>query len=382
MARVWPFASPVKYRSLGSMNRERWQKTDELLDGALDQPPGDRPRWLRERCGDDEELCREVEKLLSLAETEDDRLRPEGAFAGPIFEEVARELAELERASDVRQVQIGDQLGAYRLVEFLGKGGMGRVYAAEDGKLGRRVALKVLPPELANAERRKRFETEAKAVAALNHPNIVHLYSIEETEGLYFLTMELVTGETLSERIPVGGLPLKKFFPIAIPIADALAAAHERGVVHRDLKPGNVMIGEDGRVKVLDFGLAKLDPEGASGLMGEISATQEGHVIGTVSHMSPEQAEGKFIDHRTDIFSLGVLLYEMCTGHLPFAGDSPTAILSSILKDAPSAVNEVNPKLPRELGRVIKRCLAKDPDRRYQTAVDVRNELEEIEYEL
>jgi Tol biopolymer transport system component/serine/threonine protein kinase len=359
------------------MDRARFQKVDELLDGALDHPPEERSRWLQERCSGDGDLRREVERLLALAEAEDDRLRPDGAFAGIIFEEVAREL---DRGSGLRQIEVGDQLGPYRVVELLGKGGMGRVYSAEDGKLGRRVALKVLPPELASAERRKRFETEARAVAALNHPNIVHLYSIEEEEGIFFLTMELVTGATLGDTIPEGGLPLKKFFQIAIPIADALATAHERGVVHRDLKPGNVMIGGDGRVKVLDFGLAKLDAEGAP--RGEDSATQEGHVLGTVSHMSPEQAEGGSVDHRSDIFSFGVILYEMCTGRLPFTGGSPAAVLSSILKDTPAAVTDVNPRLPRDLSRVIKRCLAKDPERRYQTAVDVRTELEELEYEL
>ena len=359
------------------MDRERFQKMDELLDGALDRPPEERSRWLGERCAGDDDLLREVERLLALAEVEDDRLKPDGAFSGIIFEEVAREL---ERGSGVRQVQAGDQLGPYRVVEFLGKGGMGRVYAAEDGKLGRRVALKVLPPEAASEERRRRFEMEAKAVAALNHPNIVHLYSTEEEDGVFFLTMELVTGATLAETIPEGGVPLKKFFQIAIPIADALATAHERGVVHRDLKPGNVMIGAEGRVKVLDFGLAKLDSEG--GLMGAGSATLDGHVLGTVSHMSPEQAEGRSIDHRTDIFSFGVILYELCTGRLPFTGGSPAAVLSSILRDTPVAVTELNPRLPRDLGRVIKRCLAKDPERRYQTAVDIRTELEELEYEL
>ena len=359
------------------MDRERFQKVDELLDGALDLSPEERSRWLLERCAGDEELRREVERLVALAEVEDDPLTPDGVLAGPIFEEVAREL---ERGGSTRVVQVGDQLGPYRLVELLGKGGMGRVYAAEDGKLGRLVALKVLPPEAASEERRRRFEREAKAVAALNHPNIVHLYTIEDEDGVFFLTMELVTGDTLGAAIPEGGFPLKKFFQIAIRIADALATAHERGVVHRDLKPGNVMIGVDGRVKVLDFGLAKLDSDGAP--LEEISATQEGHVLGTVSHMSPEQAEGRGVDHRTDIFSFGVILYEMCTGRLPFTGGSPAAVLSSILKDTPRAVTEVNPRLPRELDRVIKRCLAKDPERRYQTAVDVRTELEELEYEL
>jgi eukaryotic-like serine/threonine-protein kinase len=361
------------------MDRARWHQIDTLLDRALDRPREERGAWLAEACAGDEDLRAEVEKLLELAEREDDMLRPDGVLASPIGEEVVRELS---KDAGARAVQVGESLGRYRLVELLGKGGMGRVYRTEDAKLARQIALKLLPPEMASAERRKRFEREAKAIAALSHPNIVHVYSIEEEDGIAFLTMELVSGETLGERIPTTGLPLKKFFEIAVPIADALAAAHDKGVVHRDLKPGNVMIGEDGRVKILDFGLAKLAVHGGGTDSDEVgpSATQEGHILGTISYMSPEQAEGKTIDHRTDIFSLGILLYEMSTGRLPFLGDTPTSILSAILKDTPVPVTDVNPRLPSDLARIIKRCLAKDPERRYQTAVDVRNELEELEY--
>jgi eukaryotic-like serine/threonine-protein kinase len=359
------------------MDRGRWQRVDALLDGALDLPRHERMVWLVSACAGDEELVAEVTRLLELAEREDDLLGPEGVFAGPIGVEVARELAVEGRGA----AQVGERLGRYRLVELLGKGGMSRVYAAEDSKLGRRIALKLLPPEMASTERRARFEREAKAIAALNHPNIVHVYSIEEADGIAFLTMELVSGETLGERIPASGIPLKKFFELAVPIADALAAAHDKGVIHRDLKPANVMVDANGRIKILDFGLAKLALHGGAGPdEAGPSATQEGHILGTISYMSPEQAEGKAIDSRTDIFSLGILLYEMATGELPFKGDTPTSVLSSILKDTPASVTDVNPRLPQELSRIVKRCLAKDPDRRYQTAVDVRNELEELEY--
>ena len=209
---------------------------------------------------------------------------------------------------------IGKTLSHYKVLEKLGSGGMGEVYVAEDTKLSRKVALKVLPPEMASGERRMRFEREAKAVAALNHPNIVTIHSVEESEGVHFITMELVKGKTVTELIPKKGLPLNKFFDIAIPLADAVSAAHEKGIIHRDLKPDNLMVSDEGRLKILDFGLAKLKQEFAEEGLSELptrSPTQEGRILGTVAYMSPEQAEGKQIDHRSDIFSVGVLLYEL-----------------------------------------------------------------------
>ena len=276
-------------------------------------------------------------------------------------------------------------LSHYKILEKLGSGGMGEVYVADDTKLGRKVALKLLPPEMASEERRMRFEREAKAVAALNHPNIVHLYSVEEAEGVHFITMELVRGKTLSELIPKKGLPLNKFFEIAIPLADAVSAAHEKGITHRDLKPDNLMVSDEGRLKILDFGLAKLKQEfareGASELLTQ-SATGEGRILGTVAYMSPEQAEGKSTDHRSDIFSIGIILYEMATGQRPFQGDTTASMLSSILRDTPSSVTELNPAFPRDLSKIIRRCLVKDVEHRYQTSKDVRNELEELKREV
>jgi serine/threonine protein kinase len=241
---------------------------------------------------------------------------PEGALAGTLGEELAHEH---ETGGGFREFQVGDQLGTYRLVEFLGKGGMGQVFTAEDTKLGRRVALKLLPPEMASPERRQRFDREAKAVAALNHPNIVHLYSIEDEEGLSFLTMELVEGSTLGERIPEGGLSLKSFFEIAIPLADAISAAHERGVIHRDIKPGNVMIGDDGRVKILDFGLAKLAKELFHRALRQLGDRGGAHPRYRVAYV-PGAGRGQGPRSPTNIFSFGVLLYEMCTGRLPSEG--------------------------------------------------------------
>jgi Tol biopolymer transport system component len=282
---------------------------------------------------------------------------------------------------------IGRTLNHYKVIEKLGSGGMGEVYLAEDTRLNRRVALKILPSAMAaDPELRGRFEREAQAVAALNHPNIVTIHSVEEAEGLHYITMELIQGRTLSEMIPAEGLPLAKFFDLAIPIADAVSAAHKRGITHRDLKPDNIMVSDDGRIKILDFGLVKLREQPAGEPMATnlptAELTAEGKILGTVAYMSPEQAEGKPVDHRTDIFSLGVVFYRMVTGRRPFEGGSRLSILSSILRDAPVSVTDLNPALPRHLGRIVKRCLAKDPDERYQTAQDLKNEMVELRKEV
>jgi len=297
-------------------------------------------------------------------------------------------------------IEPGTQLAAYKIIELLASGGMGQVYVAEDTRLERRIALKVLPADMArDPERLERFEREAKVVASLNHPNIVTIHSVEDAEGpdgerLHFLTMELIEGQTLDKVIPQGGLAIDRFFDIAVPLADAVGGAHQKGITHRDLKPGNVMVTADGRIKVLDFGLAKLAELSAPSDVTRESAataatiaappiTEEGKVLGTVAYMSPEQAEGKPVDNRSDIFSLGIMLYEMITGGRPFMGDTKISLMSSIIKDTPVSVTEVKRELPNHLGRIIKHCLEKDPERRLQSAQDVRNELvglrEEIE---
>lgn len=279
---------------------------------------------------------------------------------------------------------IGKTLAHYEISDKLGEGGMGAVYRARDTKLGRDVALKVLPSELASdAERRMRFEREARSVAALNHPNIVTIHSVEEVDGVPFLTMELVEGRTLADEIDSDGLPLGRFFDIAIPLADALSSAHAKGIAHRDLKPANIMADAEGRLKILDFGLAKLiraEPDQAQ-TIGTDSHTAEGRILGTVAYMSPEQAEGAEVDHRSDVFSLGIVLYEMATGRRPFHGKTSISTISSILKDEPHLVTDLRETLPRHLGRIIKHCLAKQPDRRYQSALEVRNQLEELKAE-
>ncbi|MGD8896787.1 MAG: protein kinase [Acidobacteriota bacterium] len=279
----------------------------------------------------------------------------------------------------------GTRLGPYEILEPLGAGGMGEVYRARDPRLKRDVALKVLPEDLASEpERLERFEREAQTLAALNHPHIVTIFSVEEAENLRFLTMELVEGTTLTRATPRGGFPLSRVFPIAIQLTEAVNAAHEKGIIHRDLKPGNVMVMEEDRVKVLDFGLAKLR-EGVRGAADTQSptepATGPGRILGTAPYMSPEQIQGKALDHRSDVFSLGVILYQMATGERPFGGETFAEVASSILRDTPRPVTELRSDLPRDVARLVKHCLEKEPKRRFQTVLDLRNELEELKHE-
>ena len=258
---------------------------------------------------------------------------------------------------------------------------MGEVYRATDTKLGREVALKVLPAEMArDPERLARFQREARAVAALNHPHIVTIFSVEQADGVHFLTMELVEGQSLDRRIPQGGLPLGQLAEIATALADALSAAHEKGIVHRDLKAANIMVTGDGRVKVLDFGLAKEIRADSStdATLTSGGKTAAGVVMGTPAYMSPEQVSGRAVDHRSDIFSLGIILYEMAAGRRPFDGSSSAELASSILRDTPAMITDARPDLPVDLARIIRRCLEKDPRHRVQTARDVGNEFRDL----
>ena len=239
------------------------------------------------------------------------------------------------------QLIVGGTLGRYTIIRKIGSGGMGEVFAATDPNLDREVAIKVLPQAMAeHSELVHRFEREAQAIAKLEHPNIVTIYSVERADGVEFITMQLVEGETLGRRIRTGGTPLYEFIDLAIQMADAVGAAHERGIIHRDLKPDNVLVTPDGRVMILDFGLAKLrdevEPRGLASASSQL--TSEGVLIGTMDYMSPEQAEGKPVDHRTDIFSLGIVLYELVTGEHPYRGESTISVISSIVKDSPNAM--------------------------------------------
>src|SRR5512139_2282310 len=285
---------------------------------------------------------------------------------------------------------IGKTLGHYQITEKLGEGGMGIVHKARDTRLDRFVALKVLPPEkVSDPERKRRFIQEAKAASALNHPNIITIHDIDQADGIDFIAMEYVAGKTLDQRIGHRGLRLNDALKYAVQIADALAQAHSAGIVHRDLKPTNIIVSEDGVVKVLDFGLAKLTEQ----IKGDETAstatvdgegrpiTEEGVIVGTVSYMSPEQAEGKKIDARSDIFSLGSVLYEMVTGQKAFQGTSKTSTLSAILHQEPKPVSGITPTIPADFEKLISRCLRKDPAKRLQHMDDVKVALDELKEE-
>jgi two-component system LytT family response regulator len=277
----------------------------------------------------------------------------------------------------------GAVLAHYTIVSRLGSGGMGEVYLAQDLNLERPVALKILPPEMAHdADRMRRFVQEAKTASALSHPNVARVFEIGEAAGVSFLAMEYIEGETLDAHIAGAPLPLAEAVGIAIQVADALDAAHLKGIVHRDIKPANIMIAPRGHVSVLDFGLAKMKPQGA-GSSASRAATQfltdPGMVMGTVHYMSPEQALGREADERSDLFSLGVVLYEMCTGRLPYSGANATELLMQILHAQPEAMARFNYETPPELERIVRKCLEKDRDRRYQTARDLLVDLKNLQ---
>jgi two-component system, LytTR family, response regulator len=274
----------------------------------------------------------------------------------------------------------GALIAHYRIVSRLGQGGMGVVYLTEDTLLDRRVALKVLPPDLAaDPERMHRFVQEAKLASALNHPNVAYIHEIGQDGDLRFLAMEYVEGEPLSARIQAGPLKIDEILRTGAQVADALEAAHSKGIIHRDIKPANLMLTGRGHVKVLDFGLAKLEkpPRGKSDDTQLL--TSAGLVLGTVQYMSPEQALGRDVDHRADIFSLGVVLYEMATARLPFAGSNASETMARILQSQPDAMARFNYEIPEEFERVVRKCLEKDPERRYQSARDLLVDLKNLE---
>ena len=286
-------------------------------------------------------------------------------------------------------LRAGQRLGPYEILSPLGAGGMGEVYKARDTRLGRDVAIKVLPAQFASdPERLQRFEQEARAAAALNHPNILVLHDFGTHDGAPYIVTELLEGETLGQRLRAGPIPPAKGVELGAQIAQGLAAAHEKGIVHRDLKPENLFITRDGRVKILDFGLARLRRDGL--LPDEVlteaptmdSPTREGRILGTVGYMSPEQAEGKPVDARSDVFSLGIVLYEMATGSRPFEGETNVSIISSILRDTPAPITDSQPLAPPRLDHIVARCLKKDPGARYPDASTLRDDLGALGAEL
>jgi len=273
----------------------------------------------------------------------------------------------------------GDQVAHYRIVSRLGEGGMGEVYLATDTRLDRNVALKVLPTAVAHDPMRmERFDREAKAASALNHPNVAHIYEIGEDRGIHFLVMEFIEGQALDRRMEGRALPVPELAEIGAQVADALDAAHAKGIVHRDIKPANIIITPRGIAKVLDFGLAKVtEPRGSAAetQMETRVLSAAGTLLGTVEYMSPEQALGRPVDHRTDLFSLGVVLYQMATGRLPFEGSNPSETIARILDDSPAAMARFNYDVPEDLDRIVRKCLEKDSERRYQSARDLMVDL-------
>jgi Tol biopolymer transport system component/predicted Ser/Thr protein kinase len=367
------------------MDSERWKQVDDVLQSALDRAPGERDAFLRSACAGDETLEREVRSLLTSEEAA-------GRFLeSPAMEVAAEALARRQRedAQESADIPIGRTISHYRIAAKLGDGGMGVVWKARDTRLDRFVALKVLPAAMTgDPERKRRFVQEAKAASALNHPNIITIYEIDQAEGVDFIAMEFVPGKSLQQLISRKRLELNEALKYAIQLADALAAAHAAGIVHRDLKPGNIMVNEKGCLKVLDFGLAKLTEQGRAGesdrtqTVAGAPRTFEGTIAGTPSYMSPEQAQGMKLDGRTDIFSFGSLLYELVSGRRAFVGDSTTAVLSAIVRDEPKPAAEIVPGIPRALDRVLARCLQKDPNRRYQHAGDLKIDLQQASEDL
>jgi len=302
---------------------------------------------------------------------EENSLRDKGSYSGTRTKAGTMSL-------DRDHAMIGKTLGPYRILHELGKGGMGEVYVAEDPRLGRQVALKVLPAEIAgDPQHRARLEREARAVAQLNHPNIVTLYSFEESDGVPFLTMELIDGRPLSDLVVEGGLSPERLLDLAVPLADALRAAHEAGVTHRDLKPANIVVTEDGRPKILDFGLARLG-EDSAGRTRDETITREGTILGTMPYISPEQLKGVPPDARADLFAFGAVLYEIGTGKRPFQGETVVDLASSILRDDPPPIPRLNPRIGEPLARLVLRCLEKDRDLRPRSAVEVRDALDRL----
>jgi eukaryotic-like serine/threonine-protein kinase len=356
-----------------SLLMARWQQVEKLCQAALELEESRRAAFLEEACAGDEELRQEVQSLLRFD-------KPGERF----IEQPALEVAAKIVAQEDPRSLIGQQLGSYQILSLLGAGGMGVVYQARDTRLKRFVAIKVLPREkMSDPERKRRFIQEARAASALNHPNIITIHDIGSESGIDFVVMEYVGGKTLDQRIPRKGVKLNEALKLAVQIAEALDKAHSAGIIHRDLKPGNVMVTDDGLVKVLDFGLAKLteresDEEGTRTLPPR---TETGTIVGTASYMSPEQAEGQKVDPRSDIFSFGVVLYEMVTGQRAFVGESNLAILTAILREEPKPASQIVKAMPQELEKIIIRCLRKDRERRFQHMADVKVVLQELKEE-
>lgn len=351
---------------------ERWQQIESLFQEALQRDPAERDAYVREACRGDSDLRREVASLLANHDAAG-RSEPWAAAAAA------------QLISGRPALKAGQCLGTYEILALIGAGGMGEVYKARDTRLNRSVALKVLLPErVSSPEHRHRFLQEAQLASSLQHPNIVVIHDIGFSDGVDYIAMELVCGRTLQALIPRSGMRLNETLNIAAQVADALTAAHRAGVVHRDLKPGNVMVSDAGLVKVLDFGLAKLTEStrvseaDETCTQGASVRTEIGTILGTVAYMSPEQAEGRKPDARSDIFSFGAILYEMLAGQRAFSGASKMSTLAAVLQSEPKSLTELVPGLPRDVDHLVMRCLRKDVNRRAQHMADLKLSLEEL----
>src|SRR5436190_8003716 len=350
---------------------------EQILYAALEQEPDQVPQFLETACGSDEVLRRKVEALLASRERV-------GNFIETPAVGIATRIIENAQADSL----VGQTFGHYKISKRIGSGGMGEVYLATDTTAGRKAALKLLPMRFTgDAERLKRFRQEAHAVVALNHPNILTVYEIGEDHSTHYIASELIEGETLRQRLTRGRMELSEAVDVAIQVASALAAAHEAGIVHRDINPGNIMLRPDGYVKVLDFGIAKLAEQEAPAPMPKDEAlllveTNLGSILGTVPYMSPEQARGAQVDQKTDIWSLGVVLYQMVTVHEPFTGDTPRGVMTSILEKEPPPLTSYNKQAPAELQQIISKTLRKDRRERYQSAGEMLQALKNLRHSL
>src|SRR5438067_10747035 len=368
------------------MTPQQYERLTELFHAALEIAPDHRAAFLDQLSDGDADLRRELKSLLAVSEQR-------AAFTETPADIAAAYLAQQSGSPGAApSLAPNTRIDRYEIRSLLGKGGMGEVYLAEDLRLHRKVALKILPTAVAsNQDRVRRFEQEATAAAALNHPHIAHIYAIGESESTHFIAIEHIDGDTLRDKIHRDKAPLQKLLKYLTQVAEGLTKAHAAGIVHRDLKPDNVMITRDDYAKILDFGLAKLlEPRAALGSGGDAPSkvataimaqhSSAGVVMGTAGYMSPEQAQGKVkeIDQRSDIFSFGCILFEAVTGQKPFADESIIKSLHKIIYEAAPPINDFNPSAPPDLQRVIRRCLAKDREERYQTIKDVALELKEV----
>lgn len=355
------------------MSAQPWQQVKQILEAALDTPPPDRPAYLDRACAGDPELRAEVESLLKAHER-----------AGDFLDSPAAELALNDPATE--PVRVGRHIGSYLVEEAIGRGGMGLVYKAKDTRLGRSVALKFMPRRLAaSPDAVRRFSREARAASALNHPNVCTIHGVDEVGGEPFIIMEFLQGQTLKQVVAQGPLPGSRILEIATQLTGALQAAHSLGIIHRDIKPANIFVTDQGQAKILDFGVAKLEARrraasagSEGGLTESEQQTVEGVAVGTLAYMSPEQARGEELDGRSDLFSLGAVMYEMATGHTAFQGATTAVLHDAILNRDPPPPRQFNPQLPPGLAAVIGKALEKDRVNRYQNAAELESDLRRL----